>query len=707
MLIKYIKLCNFLPFYGEHKMEFDVSSKGFGNNSISVVIAANNSGKTSIIRALRFLFYGASNEDDVKKMPNLEAIRCAPKGKTVESYVEAKILGSKDFVIRRTIRVSRKGAKLDNLTLESIDVERFEDTPLGSRPSNDKDVIERHVRSLMPDSIFDFFFFKGEELADKVLAKENANIRKSLTELLYQNKWKAARDTLLEVRTEYSKQLNKLRKGNEELDKALTKKQQLIELIETCAQSSEELEEEILSSQREYDNLDRELANCDTESSKLLQAKIREGEAELTRIQKKRSDMIQRKRMLIGDKGSYVLLAPLFPKVLELLKQTESGTGIPKNITDKLIDELLRQSECICGCSLKEGSTARGLVKDLKANSFEDKSAEIMLSLRNRLNDDDIADDAYPRKAKDTVLELATIDEDLDDSRRKINRQNETIRELRKRFTEADEDNVSTLRKKRQTAGRKLKEKKSRLEKLRENHIHAKDELEEVTERLAKLGKSIGDARATALLGTTDTLDMMIKNSTHKMQKQFHRALLDGVSEVYDRIATDNSRAHIDEETLLPEIEKDGVRGLPPGGGQQQTLVLAYIMALSKLRRSINESLKEEFDIAVRKLGEQCFFMDSVFAPMQGEYRQAVADVLPGKMPQLVLLLSQNQWDADVQAGLNLDDLDKVYLLIQRTPKEVPEDGYYANFYGVHQTLVEKLADKTTQAHTIIEEVMK
>ena len=77
------------------------------------------------------------------------------------------------------------------------------------------------------------------------------------------------------------------------------------------------------------------------------------------------------------------------------------------------------------------------------------------------------------------------------------------------------------------------------------------------------------------------------------MQKSFYTYLEENVSKVYENIVTDGSKAVIDSSTLLPEIKRAGIGGFSAGGGQSQTLVLSYIMALSELRKKVNKQLKE------------------------------------------------------------------------------------------------------------------
>ena len=53
MIIKEIRISNFLVFAGEQVLSLPTEK----DTNLVVVLAANNTGKTNIIRALKFLFY--------------------------------------------------------------------------------------------------------------------------------------------------------------------------------------------------------------------------------------------------------------------------------------------------------------------------------------------------------------------------------------------------------------------------------------------------------------------------------------------------------------------------------------------------------------------------------------------------------------------------------------------------------------------------
>ena len=63
MIIKQLRFCNFLVFPGEQVIDLPAEKE----SNVVVILAPNNTGKTSVIRALKFLFYGYLSEPSFTK----------------------------------------------------------------------------------------------------------------------------------------------------------------------------------------------------------------------------------------------------------------------------------------------------------------------------------------------------------------------------------------------------------------------------------------------------------------------------------------------------------------------------------------------------------------------------------------------------------------------------------------------------------------
>ena len=109
MIIKELRLCNFLVFPGEQELAFPTE----GESNLVVILAPNNTGKTSVIRALKFLFYGhlpdCTEATAYRLINDRERARTAVMAEA-SGWVEITIVrDEEDIHVRRSIRARKAG----------------------------------------------------------------------------------------------------------------------------------------------------------------------------------------------------------------------------------------------------------------------------------------------------------------------------------------------------------------------------------------------------------------------------------------------------------------------------------------------------------------------------------------------------------------------------------------------------------------------
>lgn len=109
MIFKYIEFSNFMLFHDKQRLEFLQSREQAPETGLYLVLAANNAGKTSFIRALKFLFYGV---EAIGGGVEAEGVVCqkalveSESNHTPKCYVEARVVhrGS-EYTLRRELAV--------------------------------------------------------------------------------------------------------------------------------------------------------------------------------------------------------------------------------------------------------------------------------------------------------------------------------------------------------------------------------------------------------------------------------------------------------------------------------------------------------------------------------------------------------------------------------------------------------------------------
>ena len=117
--------------------------------------------------------------------------------------------------------------------------------------------------------------------------------------------------------------------------------------------------------------------------------------------------------------------------------------------------------------------------------------------------------------------------------------------------------------------------------------------------------------------------------------------------------------------------DRNGLTVTNPGGGEQQVINLAFIIALAELRTMINEDMTTA-GLGGRLLGDQSFVLDSPFTSADPNFMKAIAEFLPGKAPQMLLLLAKQNWSDSVRDTL-APHISRVYGVKLHTPV-VPND---------------------------------
>ncbi len=170
MILKRLSLRNFLVFYGEQRFDFPADR----DRNLVLILANNNTGKTCIIQALRFLFYGdISRSSDGQQsgdasVVNDRAVHEAAPGETVAAHVELTLeIDGKELTYRRSIATSKTAG--GDRTSERAYLERkneHERTYVGDSSAG---AFQAGISRMVPKGLFDAFYFQGEPLNGRLL----------------------------------------------------------------------------------------------------------------------------------------------------------------------------------------------------------------------------------------------------------------------------------------------------------------------------------------------------------------------------------------------------------------------------------------------------------------------------------------------------------------------------------------------------------
>ena len=700
MIFRTLEIKDFLVFRGLNRMQMPVVSDG--QSSMILIFAANNAGKTTVIKALKFLLYGQIPSGDVI---NLATVSDTKVGNKVEAWVGATVVvGDKSYTFRRCLRGTKVAAgnlRIEKPVLDQISHERKGDAYIVP----DEDHINRLLTSLVPEALFDFFYFQGETLAEKLMQRTaHVSIGDALASLLHHDKWKLAGSEVAIVRDKVGKEMQELTAMNHEY----SQKFQLISDLQVKVEQSEKrlstLDEEYKLAAAEYEESSKNILEVSSgKSFEQVARKLATAQGEVENLRRRIAQIEMEMASLVGTSHGLPFLKNAFIIGKEILETMRKDNLLPADIADGFLQRLLDQNLCLCGRPLtnEHDGHSRAIVEEYRSRALSSDVNTGLMDLLNQLDDkvqrsfyktsEAIASHASSslRERKVALVKLAeaeslaaSLGEELRNSnhtevQRLQNQQNDAVRRREKTMQE------------RRTADGFLNQQKALLRSAREELSRlGSNKFGPQFEKLKRVHNCAGD------------LAKLIDDSLSSLKKSFHTILRDNVSALYDEVVTDGSKARVDSNSLLPAIEQNGVIVQNIGGGQRQLLVLAHIVSLARLRQQLHNELAE-FGIHMGRLDDQSFFLDSVFAPADQHYAECIAQFLPGKARQIIVLVASQQWQPWIARRLE-PHTTKVFKFVLTSPN--PPESSRIEYQNRAVVLYEK-CPATQSAYSTIQEV--
>lgn len=588
MIIKEIRLSDFLVFSGEQSIKLPTSAA----SNVVVILAPNNTGKTNIIRALKFLFYGHLTDCTEATSYRLihDGTRAEAKiGCEVTAWVQISIdLDGDELTLRRTVKTRKRGS--DQWLPAEISFGRLEDAG-GSRPRlilDSEGFYQTKLRTMVPEKLFDAFYFKGEPLDGKLLGGVNA-IRESLASFLHEDCWQEAESAAERVRQHFHQQLGRLAEQNTEYTKLLNDEELFRNHLVKEQEKLRQLKVKQDALVAEFEDVTSRLQELgsggDAEKWVAQLRELRDRRDTARRTHQKSDAEIAR---LVGNSRGIPFLLEALPTARRILRQMQEDNILPADISEPFVNRVLSAKCCVCGHPHD---------KDTRAAWTRYKEKTLSVDLNRGLSDllnavDEKNNRGFVHFTKDLAIKISTVRNSRSAALKEIETLDKSVADLEKKLAASPVEEIRQLTNLLRELTGQRERIKGEITQLEtgisniQNTLKAhKDKLHKARPAgaLAQKEKTLRFARERA-----EKLRLLIQESREVMTRSFHELLQKSVTEYYDHSAYDGSRARINRATLLPAIEADGqVRG-NLGGGQSQLLALAYIVSLSRLRKNLH-----------------------------------------------------------------------------------------------------------------------
>jgi len=710
MIFKELILKDFLSFKGLNRITFPNVSES--KSSLVLVLAANNSGKTNIIRALRFLLYGdfLGHYKDPYKLINDGTLNEAKSN--IEAWVQATLIdNNKPLTFRRRIQAIKVGNNYKVISNNSLD--KIIHGPKGDKYETDGGRIERNLRWLVPEGLFDYFYFQGEELGRQLMeGSGKMSIEKGLSMLLHKDDWKRAIENVTAVRGKFAQDLMNLVSSNKEYQRILQSSETFKLKEKQCKDDLEKALSEKKQTERAFSDISDKIIELSKGGPSQALAELLKKRQNEWRVNSREIDNLDgRICKVTGDSKGIPFLAAAFDTAKEVLEKMQAENLLPADITEGFVERLLKRQKCICGRSLHPVAD-RNECKHVEEYRDRSLSADVNAGLLALLNSlETSAKHGYKKRITDIAKLLSELTVRRQQCIVKQHDLNQEIQDIEQQLSDPIFGEITKLvQKQRELSNRRL-EIRNKIQGLERAMQEIKRIVADHEEKLRKLARDSDISKIKDLTQYKDyaqKIEELINASLKMLQRSFHETMQESVKEYYDRVVTDGTRAYIDPDSLLPAImSPQGEVRKNIGGGQLQLLVLSHIISLCQLRRVLHEQLSE-IGVGVGKLDDQSFFLDSIFAPADDVYAKDVANFLHGKARQVLLLLASQQWHDSVRNAIE-PYVDKAYQFLYHTanPKRTEEE-YIVKFKNKDIPLLKLIADNNKGNHcaySIIKEI--
>lgn len=626
------------------------------SKKLTVIRAANESGKTTAETALIWCLYGSEVVDPKSQYP-LHPAQDKNKGKTefkisVEVEFETEEIVDKKgitAVFKQRYKLVRTCVeKIDSANInvfkrvhESIDMYQCSDSgEMRILDTQAKLVIER----ALPNNLRNIYFTDGDSamsFIDSSAAQQQkkSRVRNAIESLLALNNLNNLQRTLNSIVIEFSKQIDKNNYGQllEEAETECQKCQDWLndneEEIRMLGQEIDELEKDLIKKRKEIDDIislgDKEKIVRDI--NKLTNDKAREKNSSDTAL-----------KMLCAsvsnDKFAAAMLAGNVDFASNVLQKMKKEKKLPRQ-SIPVLEELLERRICVCGLPLEPNNhecTSRiETIKDTILNSqnsdkLQNRATELMYSIKSV---------DFNSSAKAWIDEYSNNFTIYGNSSSAINHISEQIKEKENEKDLIDDSKIKGLRLLENSISSNIKKKSEELGGLnKETEIKAsrikelKREIDLYSKRKTKDDSSSDNYNMASSVRTVfeKVLSKIKGQEIKKVSFEMNRIFL----EMIGASSADPEFYFIESAELTDDFEirvyGKGRHLLDPdkdlNGASRRAITLAFILALTKVSKV-----------------EATNVIDTPLGMMSGYVKRAVLQCLIREGSQIVLFLTHSE----------------------------------------------------------------
>lgn len=640
MILERLVIENFRQFKGRQEIVFS----DLRDRNVTIVHAENGFGKTTLLKALLWVLYGKDGlKDDFEKPDSLLHEGLAYRAKdpnTLTATIQLAFKHDNDrYILTRQLSLAQQRLDASRTTL-SLEVMRDGQTFALERP-------QQRIQAIVPDGISGFLFFNGERINYLAEERNSAQVTEAIQQMLG---LKLLQTTIDDLRHQNVR--GKLR--GEQKETTSEEKRELIErraALESEKTNHEEKRTQTLANLKaiasELETVDAKLAA--NQKAHELQSKRIRLTTERDQLIGRRDEIAQRLGKLISEDGYTLFATDLINRGREIVARLRSEGKIPARVLNTFLQELIDNGICICKRHLTEGTPEREAVESLLTIAGDQ-------DFNNAVGALDHAIGLIEGVASQTQTQLQQLNRERLGLLRDIREREEEIEEIHQLLGGKDDEEVQQLEEKRKTLQLDRDAQNAALGRIDGLIESAKDAIAGLETQIRQIAdKEEAAARAQRRVDAVEDCTEILENILKAETEDLRPLLNDEIDSHFRKIMAKDYWAELTENyTLRIRKRIAGEEGsaeidaaLSTGERTVTSLVfIASLVALAKRRSEIPTILRDLAGSAYPVAIDSPFGSLSIF-------RDGVARNIPELAPQVLLLVSPEQYNGQVERALN------------------------------------------------------
>jgi len=653
MKLAKLKLWNFRQFYGEQELEFSTDK----DKHITLIHGENTVGKSTILNAVMWCLYG----------------RCLPNYDLQEDLVNhhAKNSGRRtcevtlEFIWEEQLYSARRVFNGDgNSTMK---LHRIEDGNYRS--------IEREkalINQIVPEDMAEYFFFEGEGLGRLGTLGAQRDAREAIRTILG---FRYAQTVIDDLGRSERKLITEIRKRNKDIGIDVEDANDLEGYQQAIIDLEDELptlEQTAKTERKLYDKVVQEIKSSGYEEAEIAQRAIEKIESDSNRNNLDINSVLKERQQLIGNYGWAVFGSVLAEKTLNFIDESAVRGRIPANFTDRLVEDIIEDEECICGREVKLNTAAYDTIQSLRGTGSTNLIDERLAKARAQSEKSKGMFREFLERAKQTEERLSNLQEKQTEYKQLLAEQKVVLDSI----TQTD---IQALNKNKESIYVRLSEVET---KIRTNKGRKKAYGDEVDKLNRKIRQNKSRSKVVERMQRYEMFLQLLKRRCESRLAKFEADAIDDLqtsnSQILSEISRQDLRLVVEDDFSFRYIDENE-QEIGKSDGERLLVNLVFVSCLINFAR---ERVKSEDEFVIKGTIAP-FLIDAPFGNLDVSYKARVASYLPGSTDQLIFLLSSSHWKGDVD-DLIKDQIGKEYILINH--QTMPEGSRPGDYLEIGST---------------------